>query len=139
VERYLKESLQISDNVDARFISSLTLAYVGDAVFELFVRNRIVKENPRLSVDKLHQLAVNYVNASSQSSIVHRVWDCLNEEEKWMVKKGRNAKSGSSPKNADVVDYRYATGYETLIGYLFLKDDIQRLMEILNMSYEKGG
>ena len=117
-------------------ISPLTLAYVGDAVFELYVRHRTVEENRGLPVDRLHQLTVSYVKASSQSSIIHGIWSYLKEEEIGVVKKGRNAKSGVSPKNADVLDYRYATGFESLLGYLFLKDNISRLMEILDIAFE---
>lgn len=138
MKRYLEGLLHTSGNVNVKNISPLTLAYIGDAVFELYVRNKIIKENYQLSVDSLHQLSVGHVNASSQSSIIHSIWDHLNDEEKWIVKKGRNAKSASTPKNADVVKYRYATGYEALLGYLFLKDDIQRLTEILNVSLENS-
>ncbi len=126
----------MADMGDPGSASALSLAYIGDAVFELYIRSRITAEHVNFPVDRLHRKVVSYVKASSQSNIIHGIWECLTEKEKRAVKKGRNTKSGSSPKNAAVVDYRYATGYETLLGYLFVKGDIHRLMEILNMSYD---
>ena len=117
-------------------LSPLVLAYVGDACFELYIRSRIVAENAKLSPQKLHRLTVGYVSASSQSDIIHGIRDILEEAEKAVVKKGRNAKSGTTPKNADVVQYRYATGFETLVGYLFLKGDTNRLSYIQDKSYD---
>ncbi|HOO12932.1 MAG TPA: ribonuclease III, partial [Bacillota bacterium] len=72
----------------------------------------------------------------SQSDIIHGIWDNLNENERAVVKRGRNAKSGTSPKNADVVHYRYATGFETLVGYLFLAGETERLLYILEKAYD---
>jgi ribonuclease-3 family protein len=124
-------------DIDPKILSPLVLAYLGDACFELYIRSRIVKDNNRFSPDKLHHLTVGFVKASSQSDIVHGIWELLNEEEKAVVKRGRNAKSGAPPKNADIVQYRYATGFEALIGYLFMKGDTERLMEVLDMSYRQ--
>jgi ribonuclease-3 family protein len=78
---------------------------------------------------------VGYVRASSQSDIIHGIWEELEKDEQAVVRRGRNAKSGTSPKNADITQYRHATGFETLLGYLFIKGDIQRLIYILDKSY----
>ncbi len=113
----------------------LVLAYVGDACFELYIRSRIIKDNMDSPPQRLHRLAIDYVKASAQSEMVHDIWDDLEEDEKVMVKRGRNAKAGMVPKGADIIHYRHATGFETLIGFLFLKGDIQRLLYIMEKSY----
>lgn len=136
MEQYLSGLSFGSREVEADTLSPLVLAYVGDACFELYVRNRVVAENVNLPPQKLHRLTVGYVSASSQSDIVHGIWEELNDNEKAVVKRGRNAKSGTSPKNADVVKYRYATGLETLVGYLFLTGRTERLLYILEKAYD---
>ena len=85
-------------------------------------------------VHKLHERSVRFVNAASQSEVVHALEGEWSEEEKWIIKRGRNQKSGSVPKNAALVDYKYATGFETLIGYLFLTGQMERLTEIIYKS-----
>lgn len=120
----------------SKVLSPLVLAYIGDACFELYIRKRIVQDNIGLPPRKLHLLTVGYVSASSQSDIIHGIWDSLKECEKAVVKKGRNAKSGMAPKNADIVQYRHATGFEALIGYLFLRGDTNRLCNVLDRAYE---
>jgi ribonuclease-3 family protein len=136
MEEYLKGLLDINSETGQRNLSPLVLAYIGDACYELYIRNKVVGENPRLPPEKLHRITVGYVRASSQSDIIHGIWEELEESEKTVVKRGRNAKSGTSPKNADIVQYRYATGFETLVGYLYLKGSLKRLMYILEKSYE---
>ncbi|HHW05862.1 MAG TPA: Mini-ribonuclease 3 [Methanothermobacter sp.] len=127
---------QLIGEVQPGDLSPLVLAYVGDACFELYIRSRVVAENPKLPPQKLHRLTVGYVSASSQSDIIHGIWEHLNENERMVVKRGRNAKSGTSPKNADVVQYRYATGFETLVGYLFLAGATERLLYVLEKAYD---
>src|SRR5699024_1204819 len=105
---------------DLLMLSPLQLAYIGDAVYELFVRTYLL--NRGLKVNELHKEATKYVKAKSQSEIVHGIFDKLYEDEKSYVKKGRNAKSYTSPKNANIVDYKYATGLECLFGYLYLNN-----------------
>jgi len=136
LDRYLKGFESFNLPVQPGDLSPLVLAYVGDACFELYIRSRVVAENPKLPPQKLHRLTVGYVSASSQSDIIHGIWEHLNENEMTVVKKGRNAKSGTSPKNADVVQYRYATGFETLVGYLFLAGEAERLLYILDKAYD---
>lgn len=115
-------------------LSPLTLAFVGDAVYEVFIRTKLAKD-VNMQVAKLHKNAIKYVSAVAQSKIVKSIEENFTEEEMAIFKRGRNAHSHTSAKNADIVDYRQATGFETLIGYLYLKKDSERLDEILNMSY----
>lgn len=116
--------------------SALALAYAGDAVYEVYVRTRIMSERPELPVHKLHKAAVGYVKAHAQSSSMEVLEDMLNEEELAVYKRGRNAKSATSPKNADITDYRRATGFEALVGYLYLTDSGERLEEIMKIAYD---
>ena len=108
-------------------LSPLTLAFVGDAVYEV-----------NMQVSKLHKIAIRYVSAVSQSKIMHAIENDLTEDELNVYKRGRNANSHTSAKNADIVDYRHATGFEALIGYLYLKKDFTRLNKILDLSYKAG-
>jgi len=113
--------------------SPLVLAYLGDAVYEVFVRTLIVSGG-NAPVNTLHKRSIGFVKAKAQSDIVHRLMEDLTPEEFDIVRRGRNAKSGTIPKNADVTEYKYATGFETLLGYLYLKKDYRRLLEILKLS-----
>lgn len=117
---------------EANQLSPLQLAYIGDAVYELFIRNYIISKR-KVSVHQLHKESIKYVKAKAQKDIVFAIKDNLTEEEWNTVKRGRNAKSGTIPKNADVQDYKYATGFETLIGYLYLLKRFDRLVEVLEM------
>lgn len=116
-------------------LSPLTLAFVGDAVYETYVRTKIAKD-VNMQVAKLHKIAIKYVSAVAQSKIVRAIEDNFTEEELSVYKRGRNAHSHTSAKNADIVDYRHATGFEALIGYLYLKKNSARLDEILDMAYK---
>lgn len=113
---------------DIVMLSPLQLAYIGDAVYELLVRTYLLKE--KTPVNKLHKATINYVKAKAQADIVHILDEELNEKEKSMVRKGRNAKSNTVPKNADLIDYKYATGLEALFGYLYLTEQDNRIDEI---------
>lgn len=119
---------------DVKMMSPLQLAYVGDACYELMVRTFLLGKN--LSVNSLHRKATKYVKAEAQSKIVHKLEDVLSEEEKAIVKRGRNTKSHSNPKNANLIDYKYATGFEALFGYLYLTDQDLRLEEIFKAITE---
>ena len=115
--------------------SPAQLAYAGDAVYELLVRS-FVLNNHDISVNKMHRLTVKFVKAEAQAYIISKLSAELTEEEKKIVKRGRNAKVTSSPKNVDFMDYRYATGFEALFGHLFLNKDIDRLMYIFDKIIE---
>jgi ribonuclease-3 family protein len=122
-------------SLDVNQYSPLVLAYIGDTVYEIYVRTLVVRRG-NAPVHVLHKSSVKYVKAKTQSDIIHRIMDFLSQEEQDIVRRGRNAKSGTIPKNADVTEYKYATGFESLLGYLYLKGDHQRLMQILKMATE---
>lgn len=117
---------------DVFSLQPLVLAYVGDAVYEAYIRTMLVT-GKKANVNNLHKMSVQYVKAKSQADILHRINDKLTDEEQDVVRRGRNAKSASVPKNADVGDYRYSTAFESLIGYLYLMKNMPRLMEILKL------
>lgn len=117
-------------------LQPLVLAYIGDAIYEAYVRTMLVVRK-KTSVNMLHKMSVKYVKAKAQSDILKRIMDKLTPEEQAIVKRGRNAKSATVPKHAEVTDYRYSTGYEALIGYLYLIKQGDRLMEILRLSVEE--
>lgn len=120
---------------DTLMYSPAQLAYAGDAVYEMLVRSYILKNND-INVNKMHRLTVKFVKAKAQAYIVKKLEVELTDEEKTIVKRGRNAKVTSSPKNAELMDYRYATGFETLVGYLYLNDELDRLMELFDKIIE---
>lgn len=115
--------------VDPKFLSPITLAFVGDAVYEIFVRQGLLQKGD-MPVGKLHKLSVQKVRASSQSKAFDYLVETLSETEVTMLKRGRNAHSATTPKNCDVVSYRKATGIECLFGYLYLNQEYNRLNEI---------
>ena len=119
----------VGDKVPPMQYSPLALAYLGDCVYELFVRTYLLKDT-NLQVNKLHKTAVKMVNAKAQSDLFQKVKDSLTEEEMAVYKRGRNTNS-HPPKNADLIDYKSATGMEALIGYLYLKGNSKRIVEIL--------
>jgi ribonuclease-3 family protein len=123
----------------------LVLAYVGDAVYELYVRLHLVNKG-MLKVDKLHHhatslvkaVATSLVKAVTQADFLHQLESVLTEEEKNVVRRGRNAKGAHVPKNVGVVEYRLSTGFEALIGYLFLSAQEQRLQEIISYLLQRN-
>ena len=116
---------------EARRLSPLALAFVGDGVFELIVRSYLVSQKTEMSSHKLHLSAITYVKAHEQSELMKSIMDILTEDEVSIYKRGRNTKSSTVPKNAVVQEYRIATGFETLIGFLYLTDQNERIQEIL--------
>lgn len=124
------------NDIEARNMNPLTLAFIGDGVFEVYVRERVIILNKDLKSNDLHRNAINYVKASSQSFIIEKLEEYLSEEEFYIYKRGRNMKSHTIPKNASVVDYRRSSGFEALVGYLYLIGNIKRLDEIIVMSFK---
>ena len=122
-------------DINASILSPLVLAYIGDGVYELFVRNRLIQEFPHTPPSKLHKLSSSCVKAHAQSNSMKALEPILNEKELSVYKRGRNAKSATVPKNADVTDYRRATGFEALIGYLYLSKENDRLNELMNLAF----
>lgn len=117
---------------EAKNLNPLVLAFVGDAIYEVFVRAYIVNENRSMNVHKLHVKAVSFVRAHAQSEFIKELLDDLNEEELSIYKRGRNSKSGTVPKNADLCEYRSATGFEALFGYLYLTEQNDRINFFIN-------
>ncbi len=113
----------------------LTLAIIGDSVYDLYVRTRL-SEGGSLPTNTIHKAATSYVKAAAQAKSVYAIMDALCEDELAVFKRGRNAHSATVPKNARVSDYRAATGFEALLGYLYLKDAPKRLSEILSLAFE---
>ena len=123
---------------DLHTYSPLTLAYLGDAVYELIIRNMLVKRG-NCPVHKLHRAAIGYVKAGAQAAMMDRIEPLLTEEEAEVFRRGRNAHSATTAKNASVADYRRATGFEALIGWLYLKRDTGRLLELVLAGLGESG
>lgn len=124
-----------NNECDTENLSPLTLAFVGDTVFDLFVREKLVCEANR-PVNALHSNATRLVKASAQSKAVDRVIGILTEKELTIYKRGRNAHTNHRAKNASEGDYHRATGLEALFGYLYLKGEIERLRELFAIISE---
>lgn len=119
--------------IDVREVDVKALAYMGDAVYELYVREHIMSSS-KDQVNKLHKKAIKYVSAKAQARVLETLMDELTDDEKDIVRRGRNATANTVPKNTDVVTYKIATGFESLIGYLYLTEDKTRLEYIINKS-----
>lgn len=135
--KYLADSLKnlLPVNTDIRTYSPLTLAYIGDAVYDLMIRTLVVSEG-NCKPQKLHGKTVRYVSAKSQAKIVGKILDSLDEEESTVYKRGYNAKPHTIAKNAGLEDYRKATGFECLLGYLYLQGEYERLFEVVTLSID---
>lgn len=123
----------MENNLDIREYNIKTLAYMGDAVYELYIREYIVK-NSREVASKLHKKTIKFVSAKAQEYIINNIFELLTEEEKEIYKRGRNANANTVPKNTDVVTYKKATGFESVIGYLYFTGQKRRLKDIINKS-----
>ena len=117
-------------------LNPLTWAYIGDAVYELYIRENLI-ETTNLKPHKLHIEAVKKVKAEAQANILQNIEEKLREEEKEIVRRTRNTKNHHLPKNAEVSEYMYSTAFEGLIGYLYLTKQEERLEEILKLSFKK--
>ena len=126
---YLKETFEL-EYQDIRTYSPLTLAYIGDAIYELVIRTILV-EKGNAQVNKLHKRASRLVKASAQSAMIEKLKPYLTEEEMGVFKRGRNAKAATMAKNATMSDYRRATGFEALMGYLYLTEQWERMLELM--------
>ena len=127
---------------DAKQMKTLALAYIGDAIYEIYVREHLIVKGIQKLQD-LHQSAVKFVSAKSQAKVIIHWLDSdeLDEDEQAIVRRGRNAKSGSVPKNTDVQTYRYSTAFEALLGYHYLANQEERLKVLINHAIifvEKG-
>lgn len=122
---------------DAKLLNSLALAYVGDAVFEIYVRHHLLLKGS-IRPNQLHNQAKRFVSAKAQASILHYLFslELFSEEEEGVIRRGRNAKSGTIPKNTDVQTYRYSTAFEALLGYLYLEKKHDRLEELIEKAFQ---
>ena len=121
---------------EVKMLSPLVWAYVGDGVYELYVRTKLI-ENSNAKPHKLHIESIKYVKASAQAEILKRIEENLTEEEKDIVRRGRNTQNHHVAKNASVADYTHATAFEALIGYLYLTKQDERLKHILELASNK--
>lgn len=127
--RQIEEAFKCKEE-DIRTYSPLTLAYIGDCIYDVIIRTVVVERGNR-SVNQLHKTVVRYVNAGTQARMIEALQEYLTDEEQGIYRRGRNAKSSSTAKNASVTDYRKATGMEALLGYLYLKDEMGRAIELV--------
>ena len=131
---YMNEVFQMEE-VDIREYSPLTLAYIGDCVYDLVIKSLVINAGNK-QVNKLHQETSKLVQASTQSLMMRTMQEHLTEEEHAVYKRGRNAKSVSPAKNQSITDYRRATGFEALLGYLYLKKDYKRLLDLVKIGLD---
>ena len=120
------------DIKEVNMLSPLVWAYVGDSVYEMFIRTNLVN-NSNAKPHKLHIESIKYVKAKAQAETLERIFDKLTAKEREIVRRGRNTENHHIAKNANVADYAYSTAFEALIGYLYLTEQDERLEEILNM------
>ena len=132
VEEITKRNKSIEE---VNLMPPLVWAYIGDVVYELYIRTKLV-ETTKLNPHKLHVETTKYVKAKAQAETLERIMKYLTEEEKDIVRRGRNAQNHHLPKNANVQEYMYATAYEALLGYLYLTEQSDRLQEILKISVD---
>ena len=133
-DTYMQELFQMKE-VDIKEYSPLTLAYIGDSSDDLIIKALVVNEGNR-QVQKLHKETSMRVQASAQSKMMRAIQEHLTEEEHAVFKRGRNAKSVSPAKNQSITDYRRATGFEALMGYLYLKKEWKRMLELVKIGLE---
>ena len=133
-DTYMQELFQMKE-VDIKEYSPLTLAYIGDSIYDLIIKSLVVNEGNR-QVQKLHKETSMRVQASAQSKMMRAIQEHLTEEEHAVFKRGRNAKSVSPAKNQSITDYRRATGFEALMGYLYLKKEWKRMLELVKIGLE---
>lgn len=135
--KYLKEQFQMAD-VDIRSYSPLVLAYIGDGVYELLIRTILVNRSTR-QAGAIHKRASSYVKASAQAEMILALKEELTEEERQVYRRGRNAKTVSMAKHATTHDYHHATGFEALMGYLYLTGRLTRLIDLIKTGLERMG
>lgn len=133
-DSYMQEVFQMKE-VDVHSYSPLTLAYIGDSIYDLIIKSLVINQGNR-QVNKLHKETSMYVQASTQSLMMRAMQEELTEEEHAVYKRGRNAKSVSPEKNQSITDYRRATGFEALLGYLYLKKEWKRMLDLVKIGLD---
>ncbi len=135
INEYILSAFDIEAD-DIRSYSPLTLAYIGDGIFDLVIRSKVVADG-NTSPAKLHKKTMQFVKAEAQSKMALALMDEFTGEETDIFKRGRNAKSYTTAKNAKTSEYRRATGFEALMGYLYLTDNFERIVELIKLGLEK--
>lgn len=131
----LKSFNKISDISQVNTMSPLIWAYIGDAIYELYIRTHLVNTT-KLKPHNLHIEGIKYVKANAQMNILKKIYDQLTDDEHDIVRRGRNAQNHHLPKNATVEEYSYSTAFESLIGYLYLTNQISRLNQLLSLCLD---
>ena len=133
-QNYIDEVLDLKD-VDIKTYSPLVLAYIGDCVYDLIIKSMMINKGNN-KVNKLHEMTSSYVQASAQSFMMRAMQEHLTETEHAVYRRGRNAKSVSPAKNQSITDYRRATGFEALLGYLYLNKEYKRLVDLVKIGLD---
>jgi ribonuclease III family protein len=130
--------INVQDIKDYKQLNSLALAYIGDAVYEVYVRHHLLAQGT-VRPNQLHRISKQFVSAKAQAKNLHHLMDqhFFSDEELAVIKRGRNAKSGTVPKNTDVQTYHYSTAFEALIGWLYLAKDEERLNEVVTATFQE--
>lgn len=131
---YMEELFQM-EKVDPAMYSPLTLAYIGDSIYDLIIKSLIINQGNK-QVNKLHKETSELVQAATQSLMMRTLQEQLSDEERAVYKRGRNAKSISPAKNQSITDYRRATGFEALLGYLYLKKEWKRMLDLVKIGLD---
>lgn len=121
--------------IDVKELSCLALAFLGDAYHTLYIREKVLNSNKNTQKN-YHTIASKYCNAKSQKQALESIYDILNEDEKEIIRRARNAKAKHGAKNYSEEDYKKATAFEALIGYLYASSNLDRLNELLNIVYK---
>lgn len=132
-----RQMLEEMSEEDIQMMNPLKLAYIGDSVYELFIRSYVM--TARIPLKELHRVKVAYVNAKAQAEFLRRIFSKLTEEEAELIRRARNTKMHTLPKNASLKDYRMATAFEALVGYWYLSDREGRMLELLRFGLEHEG
>ena len=133
-DTYMQDLFQMQE-VDIREYSPLTLAYIGDSIYDLIIKSLVINEGNK-QVQKLYRMTSSLVQASAQSRMMRTIQEHLTEDEHAVYKRGRNAKSISPAKNQSITDYRRATGFEALMGYLYLKKEWKRMLDLVKIGLD---
>ena len=133
-DSYMREIFNMEE-VDVKTYSPLTLAYIGDCVYDLIIKSLVIGHGNK-QVNKMHKETSSLVQASTQSLMMRKLQDLLTDEERAVYKRGRNAKSVSPAKNQSVTDYRRATGFEALLGYLYLQKEWKRMLDLVKIGLD---
>ena len=135
--QYYRESMDM-EKVDPAVYSPLVLAYIGDGVYEVMIRAKVINRGS-MQVNKMHKHSAMLVKASAQAALIQAIEPDLTAQEHAVYKRGRNAKSATVAKNASVIDYRKATGFEALVGWLFLNGQYKRLTDLVSVGLKRTG